>query len=183
MSAAQSAEGQMRLQASLKVIIEYFEEAGVELRSIENLNEFISKNQTFGFLELSEAFGECMAFIDHDDLIAKIQESYYLLADMYNIERKLLIKRLKFLREDKKSDPAVIDKNELSLLDVENKKATVLVQCLRLKAMASIPIKYFKSNSNFDPIAHHRKIVLSKRPQAPKSAAERRLGLQNAEKA
>ena len=130
MSAAQSAEGQVRLQASLKVIIEFFEEAGVELRSIENLNEFISKNQTFGFLELSEAFGECMAFIDHDDLISKIQESYYLLADMYNIERKLLIKRLKFLKEDKKSDPAVIDKNELSLLDVENKKATVLVQCL-----------------------------------------------------
>ena len=137
---------------------------------MENLNEFIAKNQTFGFLELSEAFGECMAFIDHDDLIAKLQFSFNLLADGYNIERKIINKRLKFLKEDKKSDPVVIDKNENNLLDVENKKATVLVQCLRLKAMTTIPVKHFKSNPNFDPIAHYKKIQEGKR--APPSKAK-----------
>ena len=169
MSAAQSAEAQARLQLSLRDIIEFFEKAGVEQHSVENLTEFISKNQTFGFLELSEAFGECMAFIDHDDLLNKIQASYHLLSEGYNIERKIINKRLKFLKEDKKSDPGIIDKNENNLLDVESKKATVLVQCLRLKAMASIPVKSFKSNPNFDALLHYKKVQESKRTPATKT--------------
>ena len=44
MSAAQSAEAQARLQLSLRDIIEFFEKAGVEQHSVENLTEFISKN-------------------------------------------------------------------------------------------------------------------------------------------
>jgi hypothetical protein len=155
MSAAQSAEAQARLQISLRDIIDFFEKSGVENHSLDNLNEFISKNRTFGFLELSESFGECMAFIDHDELISKLQSSYNLLADGYTIERKIINKRLKFLKEDKKSDPAIIDKNENNLLDVEQKKATVLVQCLRLRAMAVIPIQNF-NDVKFDSLTMYK---------------------------
>jgi hypothetical protein len=158
MSAAQSAECQARLQVSLHDIINFFEEAGVESHSVDNLNEFISKNRTFGFLELSESFGECMAFINHDDLVAKLQISYQFLADGYNIERKIINKRLKFLKEDKKSDPAVIDKNENNLLDVEQKKATVLIQVLRLRAMSTIPVEHFKNDEKFNSLAYYNKI-------------------------
>ena len=42
MSAAQSAEAQARLQLSLRDIIEFFEKAGVEQHSVENLTEFLS---------------------------------------------------------------------------------------------------------------------------------------------
>ena len=157
MSAAQSAEAQARLQASLKDLIFFFEKAGVSSQSIENLQEFVSKNQTMAFLELAEAFGECMAFIDHDDLLIKIQGSFHLLADGYNIDRKLIVKRLKFLREDKKSDPAIIEKNENGLIDIDQRKALVLVQCLRVRAMLAIPIKHFKEYPNFDCIAHYNK--------------------------
>jgi hypothetical protein len=158
MSAAQSAEAQLRLQFSLKDLISFFEKAGVSSQSIENLQEFVTKNQTMAFLELAEAFGECMAFIDHDDVLIKIQGSFHLLAEGYNIERKLIVKRLKFLREDKKSDPSLIEKNENGLVDIDQRKALVLVQCLRLRAMLTIPIKHFKENPNFDCIAHYNKI-------------------------
>lgn len=163
MSAAQSAETLARLHSSLKDVISFFEKAGVSSHSIDNLNEFLTKNQTIAFLELAEAFGECMAFIDHDDLLIRLQGSFHLLADGYNIERKIILKRLKFLKEDKKSDSVLIDKNENSLVDVEQRKALVLVQCLRLRAMLTIPIRHFKEDPNYDCMSHYNKLQESKR--------------------
>jgi hypothetical protein len=163
MSATLSAEIQSKLLSSLKDIVDFFVSACISSRSIQNLNDLIDKNQTMAFLELAEAFGECMAFIDHDDLLHMLQESSNLLADFYSIERKNILKKLKFLKEDKKSDQAVVERNETNLVDVEAKKAFVVILCLRLRTMLEISIRHFKEDANFDCSAHYQKLQDEKR--------------------
>ena len=163
MSTTLNADIQSKLQTSLKDIVDFFVLASISSRSIQNLNDFIEKNQTMAFLELAEAFGECMAFIEHDNLLHMLQESSNLLADFYSNERKSLLKRLKFLKEDKKSDPVIVERNETNLVDVEAKKALVVIQCLRLQAMIAIPIRLLKEDKNFDCSAYYQKIQNEKR--------------------
>ena len=93
-----AAESLARLQVSLREIVEFFDKNGIDQHSVEKLNDFIAKSLTFDFLELCESFGECMAFIDHDELCRKLLSSLSLLTDCYTIERKNLNKRLKFLK-------------------------------------------------------------------------------------
>jgi hypothetical protein len=52
--AAQSAEAQARILASLREIVSFFESASVQQHSIDNMNEFLSKNQYQDFLNLVE---------------------------------------------------------------------------------------------------------------------------------
>lgn len=163
MSATLSAEIQAKLLSSLKDIVDFFTSARISSRSIQNLNDLIDKNQTMAFLELAEDFGECMAFIDHDELLHMLHESSNLLADYYSIERKTILKRLKFLKEDKKSDQAVVERNETNLVDVEVKKALVVILCLRLRTMLTISIRHFKEDANFDCLAHYQKLQDEKR--------------------
>ena len=82
-----AADAQARLQVSLRELIEFFEKYGIETRSVEKLNDFITKNQSMEFLDLCESFGECMAFIDHDELCTRLSTSYNFLSDGYNIEK------------------------------------------------------------------------------------------------
>lgn len=163
MSATLSAEIQSKLLSSLKDIVDFFISACISSRSIQNLNDLIDKNQTMAFLELAEAFGECMAFIDHDNLLHILQESSNLLTDYYSIERRSILKKLKFLKEDKKSDQAVVERKETNLVDVEAKKALVVILCLRLRTMLAISIKNFKEDANFDCLVHYQKLQNEKR--------------------
>jgi hypothetical protein len=167
-----AAEAQARLQVSLRELIEFFEKSGIEPRSVEKLNDFITKNQSIEFLDLCESFGDCMAFIDHDELCTKLGASYNLLSDGYNIEKKMLNKRLKALKEDKKTEPETLAKVENALADVEQKKATVLVLCLRLKNMALISADQFKKENKTvaDAVKFYQSIADQKKAEKEKKA-------------
>ena len=153
-----AAEAQARLQVSLRELIEFFEKYGIEPRSVEKLDGFITKNQSMEFLDLCESFGECMAFLDHDELCTRMCTSYNMLSDGYNIEKKQLNKRLKLLKEDKKTEPETLAKIENAINDVEQKKASVLVSCLRLKAMSLIPSDNFKKDDKYDSLKYYKQI-------------------------
>jgi hypothetical protein len=81
-----------------------------------------------------------------------------MLSDGYNIEKKQLNKRLKLLKEDKKTEPETLAKIENAMNDVEQKKASVLVSCLRLKAMSLIPSANFKKDDKYDTIGYYKQI-------------------------
>ena len=168
-----AAEAQARLQVSLRELIEFFEKSGIEQRSVEKLNDFITKNQTMEFLDLCESFGDCMAFIDHDDLCTKMGTSYNLLSDGYNIEKKMLNKRLKALKEDKKTEPETLAKVENALIDVEQKKAAVLVLCLRLKNMALISANQYKKDNKTvaDAVKFYQSVQDQKKEKEKKPVA------------
>ena len=153
-----AAEAQARLQVSLRELIEFFEKQGIEPRSVDKLNDFITKNQSMEFLDLCESFGECMAFIDHDELCIKMHTAYNMLSDGFNIEKKVLKKRFKLLQEDKKTEPETLAKVENAINDVEQKKAAVLVSCLRLKAMSLIPSSNFKNDDKYDSVAYYKQL-------------------------
>ena len=160
-----AADAQARLQVSLRELIEFFEKYGIETRSVEKLNDFITKNQSMEFLDLCESFGECMAFIDHDELCTRLSTSYNFLSDGYNIEKKTLNKRLKALKEDKKTEPETLAKIENAINDVEMKKAAVLVNCLRVKAMVMIPSENFKKDEKYDSLKLYKQLQESKRKE------------------
>ena len=160
-----AADAQARLQVSLRELIEFFEKYGIESRSVEKLNDFITKNQSMEFLDLCESFGECMAFIDHDELCTRLSTSYNFLSDGYNIEKKTLNKRLKALKEDKKTEPETLAKIENAINDVEMKKASVLVNCLRVKAMVMIPSENFKKDEKYDSLKLYKQLQESKRKE------------------
>ena len=46
-----------------------------------------------------------MAFIEHDELINKLLKTYQQLIDGFIIERKIINKRIRLLKEDKKAKP------------------------------------------------------------------------------
>lgn len=138
------AEIQARLNICLRDIVTFFEEAGVREDSIILLNSFIDKHLTVDFLNLAEGFGKCMAFIDHNELIKRILESFNTLLSGYILERKMYNKRIKILKEDKKADPELIAKLEHLLLEVDQKKALAMVTAARLRAMNAIPVDKFR---------------------------------------
>jgi len=155
MTTAQLVDTQARLNVSLREMITFFEESGVQEHSTSLLNGFIDKHLTTDFLSLAEGYGKCMAFIDHDELVLKLLKSSQLLIEGYVIERKIANKRLKLLKEDKKSDPEVILRLENLLIDLDQKKAVATTSAMRLRAMSTISISNFL-NPKFDSVAHHK---------------------------
>ena len=164
MSGALLAEAQARLNVSLKEIVAFFEDQGIKEHSVDLLNNFIDKHLTVDFLSLSENFGKCMAFNDHDELNSKLFKSFTLLIEGYVIERKVTNKRLKMLKEDKKSDPDVILRLENLLIDIDQRKAIATASLARLRAMQTISINKFK-DPNFDYKKAYKESVLAHRQQ------------------
>lgn len=152
------AEVQARLNICLRDIVTFFEEAGVREDSILLLNSFIDKHLTVDFLNLAEGFGNCMAFIDHNELIRRILESFNTLLSGYVLERKLYNKRIRILREDKKADPELIAKLEHLLTEVDQKKAQAMVTAARLRAMNAIPVDKFR-DPKFNALDYYDKNV------------------------
>jgi hypothetical protein len=171
MTTAQLVDAQARLNISLKDTVAFFEESGVEEHSIVLLNSFIDKHLTTDFLSLAEGFGKCMAFLNHDELVSKVLKSFLILIDGYVIERKIASKRLKLLKEDKKTDPEVLIRIENLLLDLDQKKAFASVSAMRLRAMASISIDAFR-NEKFDYKAQHKINIESHRKTKKERAQE-----------
>lgn len=67
-----------------------------------------------------------------------------------NLERKALLKKIKALQEDKKTDPDVITRQENLLVEVEDKKLRALLATTRVRAMTKLSVEYFKMDPNFD---------------------------------
>lgn len=161
----QSAEAQARLTASLRDVVSFMESAGVQAHSIALLNEFIAKHQTVELLGLAENYGSSTAYVghdqlmDHDQLMNLLYTSWSLLFDGYTIEKKILLKRIKLLREDKKTDPEVLARLENTLADIEQKKAHVLVNVIRFKAMITIPLADFRADKDFDYMGRHKENI------------------------
>lgn len=143
-------EIQGRLNVSLQYILSFFESQGLLDNSIKSLNQYSTKHLTSEFLSLSESFGKCMVFIDHDELCRLLHNSWTLYYDALTIDRKLTLKRLKVLREDKKADLTTVTKLETHLANVEEKKTSALVNMTRIRCMMLIPVEKFRSDENFD---------------------------------
>ena len=143
-------EAQARLNVSLRDLVQFFEQAGILQQSIDKLNEFIDKHQTIDFLTLVQAYGKCMAYINHDELIVKVNASWELFLDGLNLERKLINKKLKALREDKKADPNNVLKQEALIADIDEKKSRVVLNNVRLKAVKCTSISEFINDPNID---------------------------------
>ena len=158
MTAAQSAEAQARLNVQLKEIVTFFEEAGIEEHSVILLNSFIDKHLTSDILNPSEGDGNCMRFIDHDELINKLRSTYQQLIDGYVIERKIINKRIRLLKEDKKADPDGLARQENALIDVDMKKALAMTAFCRIRAMSTIPLEKFH-DPKFDGLTFYRKAI------------------------
>jgi hypothetical protein len=161
---AQLAEAQARLNVCLREIIVFLEEANIQEHSAALLNTFIDKHLTIDFLNLAEGFGKCMAFLDHDALVEKLYRSYCVLIDGYVVERKIISKKIRIMKEDKKADPDVVIRLENLLSDVDNKKALAMTSCMRLRAMNTIRFAPFK-NADFDFKTQHIANVHSQRGQ------------------
>eukprot|EP01031_Cornospumella_fuschlensis_P028591 gene28591-34515_t len=166
---AQVAEAQARLNVNLREIVQFFADAGVNDRSVNLLNSFIDKHLTMDFLSLAEGFGKCMAFLDHDDLISRLFKAYQCLIDGYIAERKLLSKRIRLLKEDKKADPDVLARQENALVEVDNKKAVAIVGLARLRAMNMVPLDGFKRDPKFNPMPVYKAALEQQRPSTGKS--------------
>lgn len=171
MTAAQSAEAQARLNVQLKEIVTFFEEAGIQEHSSALLMSFIDKHLTVDFLNLAEGYGKCMAFIDHDELVNKLLKTYQQLIDGFIIERKIVSKRIRLLKEDKKADPDVLARQENALIDIDNKKAVAMTSLCRIRAMSTIPLKSF-NDAKFDAVTFYRKAAEHRRELLKKEQKE-----------
>lgn len=153
-----AAENLARLNICLKDIVTFFEEAGIQASSVELLNSFIDKHLYTDFLSLAEGFGKCMAFINHNELIRRVLDAFNILINGYVIERKGIMKRIRILKEDKKTDPDVLAKQENLLADVDQRKAIAIVTCARIRAMNYIPVDMFR-DEKFDGVQYYDKNV------------------------
>ena len=143
-------EAQTRLTLGLRDIVSFFEKSEVPQRSIDILNDYLDKNLSNELLNLSESYGRSMAFINHDELIFKLYNGWNLMLEGFTIERKVIARRIRFLKEDKKTDPAVLIRLETLIKDLDVKKASVMTEAMRLKYMTTISIEKFKQDPNFD---------------------------------
>jgi hypothetical protein len=144
-----SAEIQARLTNCLRDLVSFLVGTGLQQHSINLLTEFINKHQTVEILTLAESFGKCNAFIDQDALLNLLYTCWCILYEGYGTERKILAKKIKLLKDDKKADPEVLSRQENLLIEIDQKKSNVLVHCVRIKLMISISITSFE-DSDFD---------------------------------
>lgn len=152
-----AAEAQARLNICLRDIITFFEQGGIDGNSIAMLESFIDRHLPMDFLSLAEGFGKCMAFINHDELIALLVKAFNTLIDGYVIEKKAVSKKHKILIEDKKSDPAVIARLEALMADLDSRKQTAEMTNQRLKIMNMVPAAMFR-DPKFDAEGYYQKV-------------------------
>lgn len=158
-----AADLQARLNVILRDIIDIFVNEKAQQHSIDLLNKFIDEKKIIDFLKLAESFGRCMAFLDHDQLMTKIYQSWSSLSDGYNLERKNIVKKIKALKEDKKTDPEFLMKQETLLLDIDARKCTVMEECMRTRIMVTLPLDLFIKDENFDYMTSYHKQLLDKK--------------------
>lgn len=97
-----------------------------------------------------------MAFIDHDVLHSKLAQGWALLDDGLNVEKKLIIKRIRNLEGDKNADPALIAKLQNTKNDIEARKVKVLVEALKYRYMNTVPMENFKTQTAKEIYDAHR---------------------------
>jgi hypothetical protein len=158
-----AADLQARLNVILRDIIVLFENEKTQQHSVDLLNKFIDEKKIIDFLKLAESFGRCMSFLNHDELMDKIYHSWSSLSDGYNLERKNIIKKIKTLKEDKKTDPDYLQKQENLLLDIDARKCIVMEECMRTRIMVTLPIDSFIKDENFDYMTSYQEQLLSKK--------------------
>lgn len=164
-----AAEAQARLNVCFRDIISFYQQAGIDPNSVAMLDSFIDRHLPFDFLSLAEGFGKCMAFINHDELLALLIKGYSTLIDGFNAERKGVSKRHKLLLEDKKADPAVVARLENLMADLDSRKQQAETINQKLKVMNMVPAALFR-DPKFEPYEYYQKI----RAQQWKEAAEAR---------
>jgi hypothetical protein len=152
--AAASQEARDRLQVHLQDIVNFFEEGGCESKSIAKLQNCVESHSHFDFLELSEGYSKCMAFIDHDTLSLKIQTGWNGIEQYLLLDKKVINRKLRVLEEDKKSDPEVIAKLHTKKDVIDQELARVKIQIIKYTLINSVPIQRFY-DKNFNALAEY----------------------------
>eukprot|EP00981_Chlorochromonas_danica_P002479 scaffold474_cov169-Ochromonas_danica.AAC.14 len=76
---------------------------------------------------------------------------------------------IRLMKEDKKTDPEVLARQENLLIEVDNKKAVAIVSMARLRAMNFVPLAGFKEGEKFNAMAAYKTVLESQRPSTAKS--------------
>jgi hypothetical protein len=152
--AAQAQEARDRLEVNLQDVVNFFQEGGCESKSIAKLLACLEAHAHFDFLELSEGYSKCMAFIDHDALSLKIQAGWSGIEAYLLLDKKVINRRLRTLEEDKKSDPEVIAKLHAKKDILDQELARVKIQIIKYTLVNSISIQRFYDKS-FNAIAEY----------------------------
>lgn len=150
-------EIQARLNLQLTDLRGIFETAGIQQHSLDILDSQAKDKKYSDYLTLVEGFGSSMAYINHDDLVTRLASCWALVVDALNAERKAVKKRIATLKEDKKSDPDVLAKQEGIFNDICTKRAVAVCALTRFKIMNSIPLASFK-DPLFDDMAEYLQI-------------------------
>lgn len=132
---ASIADATARLNVNLRDLLAILQNAKVDSADCEVLVKYIDTKQYLDLLEIAETFASSMVLVNTDGFIAKLCQCWNGFLDICNMEKKALMKKVKALKEDKKSDPEVLAKNEGLLYDAEQRTCAVLVQAARLRKM------------------------------------------------
>jgi len=152
-------ELQARLNVQLTDLKTIFEAGGVQEHSLLLMDTMILKKNHADCLALIEGFDRSMAFVDHDEVCNRLVTCWGLVVDSLNAERKNIKKKIAALKEDKKSDPEVLARQEDLLQQLYIKRANAIINSTRFKAMAKISIKEFQANPVMDTIARYNEVM------------------------
>ena len=137
-------EIQARLNVQLADFRAIFEAAGIQQHSLDMLDMLAKDKKHADYLTLVEDFSNSMAYMDHDDLVVRLMTSWALVVDAVTAERKAVKKRITTLKEDKKSDPDVLARQEGIFNDLSSKRAVAVCALTRFKIMNTLPMARFK---------------------------------------
>jgi hypothetical protein len=146
-------EAAARLQVHMADMLEILQKGLIEQHSVTTLNEMKEKKQYGDYLALVERFSECMPFLPHDDLCEVLSKSWNVYLDVLNNDRKNMRKKVSAMRDDKKTDPEVLAKNEGLMDELNVRRANAVTSTIRFKAMNSISINQFIENKDLDAAA------------------------------
>jgi len=146
------ADATARLGVMLADMLELLQKGLIEEHSVTTLNEMKEKKQFGDYLALAEKFGECMAFLPHDEYTELLSKGWTTYLDVLNHDRKNLKKKLTALREDKKTEPDILAKYEGNMEDLCVRRATAVACSVRFKAMTMIPFESFQKDPALDAV-------------------------------
>lgn len=147
MSVAQGADIASRLTIVCQDIVTFFEEAGIDKHSVALLNAKVESQHNVELMHIAAAYGQSMAFIDHDVLHKNMAIAWSLIDDKARNDRNIIVKKINALTGDKSEDaPGKIIALKQQFEDIDKRRAISLVECLKYKYMVTVPMEAFKAN-------------------------------------
>jgi hypothetical protein len=160
MTANLLADQHARLNVLSKEMCESFVVGGLEPLKAEKLTHLLHEKEYQEFLEISRGYVNSMAFLDQEQMVQLLNQTYGLLADSLNVEMKILKRKLNTMEADaKQAGTPAHDKAINHYASLERNKKHVMIISSEYRIAATLKLQPFLDDPKHDATEAYKAVL------------------------